>query len=174
MSTAPRILIFTGDGKGKTTAALGMALRAAGHDMRVCVVQFIKNDTTVGELAGAGLARIEIVQAGRGFLPKPGDPRLAEHRAAAAEALRHAGQVIAGGQYGLVILDEICVAVAHGLVEEPQVAEVLAQARPAACIVLTGRGATEGLIALADTVTEMRPIKHAYQAGRSAQKGVEW
>ena len=175
MSHDPRILIFTGDGKGKTTAALGMALRASGHGMRVCILQFIKNDATTGELAAAAdMAHIDIIQTGQGFLPKPGDARMAGHRAAAVEALHRAEEIIAGGEYPVIILDEICVAVSRGLLEEPRVIEVLAKARPEACIVLTGRDAPPGLVALADTVTEMRVVKHGYHAGRKAQKGVEW
>jgi cob(I)alamin adenosyltransferase len=174
MNDSPRILIFTGDGKGKTTAALGMALRASGHGMRSCVVQFIKADPTVGEVAAAAAtANIEIIQTGRGFMPPARNASLGEHRAAAEEGLRKAAEVIAGRQFAVVILDEICLAVERGLLEERQVAEILAQAPPEMCIVLTGRGATPGLIALADTVTEMGCVKHGLSVGRTAQKGVE-
>lgn len=174
MSQLPRILIFTGDGKGKTTAALGMALRAVGHGMRACMVQFIKDDSTVGELAAARSIAIEVVQTGRGFLPPAGDSRLAQHRAAAEEGLHKAAAVLAGGQFAVVILDEICLAVARGLLEEPKVIEAIRLAPPETSIVLTGRYATPGLIAVADTVTEMRAIKHGMNAGIPAQKGVEW
>jgi cob(I)alamin adenosyltransferase len=174
MNDSPRILIFTGDGKGKTTAALGMALRASGHGMRSCVVQFIKADPTVGEVAAAAdTAKIEIIQTGLGFLPPAGNASLDKHREAAQEGLRKAAHVIAGRQFALVILDEICVAVARGLLEERQVADILAQAPAEMCVVLTGRGATPGLIALADTVTEMACVKHGLSVGRTAQKGVE-
>ena len=175
MSRSPRVLIFTGDGKGKTTAALGMALRAAGHGMRSCMIQFIKEDATVGELAAAErLAAIEIVQMGHGFLPPPGDARLAEHREAAAEGLRRAAGILAAGQFPLVILDEVCLAVARGLLGEEEVIAAIRSAAPETCIVLTGRYATEGLLALADTATEMRCLKHGIEAGIPAQKGVEW
>ena len=99
MSDLPRILIFTGEGKGKTTAALGMALRAAGHGMRVCIIQFIKNDTTVGELAAAqGIGTIDMIQTGCGFLPPADSPKLPPHRAAAEEGLHKAAEALASGQ----------------------------------------------------------------------------
>ncbi len=173
MSTLPRILIFTGDGKGKTTAALGMAFRASGHGLRVCIIQFIKADASVGEVAAAAAANIKLVQTGLGFLPPASDPRWLQHQAAAEEGLRLAAQEIAGRQYDLVILDEICLALARGLIHESQVQELLRQAPPEMCIVLTGRDAPPGLIAMADTVTEMRSVKHALHAGRAAEKGVE-
>lgn len=170
----PRILIFTGDGKGKTTAALGMAFRASGHGLRSCIIQFIKSDTTVGEIAAAANSKtIEIHTMGLGFVPPSDDPQLASHCSAAEAGLRKAAEVLASGQFSLVILDEICPAVAHGLIEERQVAELLAKASPDTCLVLTGRDATPGLIALADTVTEMLCINHALAVGRVAQKGVE-
>ena len=174
MSQTPRILIFTGDGKGKTTAALGMAFRASGHGRRTCVIQFIKSDTSVGEvLAAADSANIEIHPLGLGFLPQADGPSLAQHRDAAQAALRKAHEAVAGRCFGLVVLDEICLAVARGLIRECQVADLLAEASPEMCFVLTGRDASPGLIALADTVTEMRSVKHGLQAGRAAQEGVE-
>jgi cob(I)alamin adenosyltransferase len=174
MSRKPRILIFTGEGKGKTTAALGMAWRASGHGLRTCVIQFIKGDASVGELAAAAVSdHVEIHQTGQGFLPLPGDSRFAQHRQAAQEGLRKAAEALTSGRFALVVLDELCLAVARGLVEEQQVADLVAHAPPQMCIVLTGRYATPGLIAMADTVTEMRSIKHALEAGRVAQKGVE-
>jgi len=174
MSERPRILIFTGDGKGKTTAALGMAFRFSGHGMRTCMIQFIKGDTSVGEMAAAAAnAHIEIHQAGLGFLPPDDDPRLAQHRAAAQQGLTQAADAIASRRFDLVILDEICLAVARRLVDEQQVVELLGQASPETCLVLTGREATPGLVLLADTVTEMLAIKHGLAEGRIAQKGVE-
>ncbi len=174
MNPSPRILIFTGDGKGKTTAALGMALRASGHRLQTCIVQFIKNDASVGELAAASaLPNVTIHQTGLGFLPPPDNPRFAEHRAAAQQGLRMAENVLAGRQCFLLILDEICLAVARGLVDSGQVEQLLAHASPEMCIVMTGRGATPELIALADTVTEMLCVKHGMQAGWADQAGVE-
>jgi len=175
MNTPARVLLFTGDGKGKTTAALGMALRASGHGMHTLVIQFIKNDPTSGELqALRNIRGIEIKQMGLGFVPESTDCRFAAHQEAAANALREAATAIASSDYQLIILDEVCVAVARGLLQEEQVCEVVPQARPGCCVVLTGRGATEGLVALADTVTEMRCVKHAFESGGIAQEGVEF
>jgi cob(I)alamin adenosyltransferase len=175
MSGKARILIFTGDGKGKTTAALGMAFRASGHGLPVAIVQFLKGDPTVGEIAAAAKSgHITILQTGLGFLPKPGDPSLADHRAAAQRGIETAREILAAGQVRLLVLDEICLAVERALVEERQVIELIEQAPPEMCIVLTGRGATPGLVAIADTVTEMLVLKHALTTGRTAEKGVEW
>jgi cob(I)alamin adenosyltransferase len=175
MSRLPRILIFTGEGKGKTTAALGMALRAAGHGMRTCIVQFIKDDASVGEVAAIrDIAAIDIFQTGRGFLPAAGDAEIPVHRAAAEEGLRKVREVLANGQYSLVILDEVCIAIARDLLQEQEVIDVVRTARPETCVVLTGRYASAGLIAIADTVTEMRCVQHAFDKGIGAQKGVEW
>ena len=174
MSLPPRILIFTGDGKGKTTAALGMALRAAGHGLQVVVIQFIKNDASVGELqAVENMPSVDVVQTGLGFLPPPASPDFVRHKTAAQQGLRKAEEILSSGKRFLVILDEICLAVARGLVEERHVLELIQRAPPDSCLVLTGRGATEPLIAAADTVTEMRSIKHGLQNGRGGQKGVE-
>jgi cob(I)alamin adenosyltransferase len=175
MSDKPRILLFTGDGKGKTTAALGQALRAAGHGQAVIVLQFIKSDASTGEVAAAGLLPgVILVQAGLGFVPPPQDPRYPEHRAAAGKALRRAEQALVSGAYPLVVLDEVCLAVSLGLLEERDVMAVVQKAPAGTCLVLTGRGATPGLVALADTVTEMRCVKHAHQVGLPAQEGVEF
>ena len=174
MSAKPRILIFTGDGKGKTTAALGMAFRAAGHGLRTCFVQFIKSDATVGEIAAAaGSETIEIHPTGLGFLPPGEHPDFPRHREAAQAGLRKAAEAAADGRYALVVLDEVLLAVARGLIEQDQVAELVAQTAPQVCLVLTGRDASPALIDLADTVTEMRCVKHGLQAGIAAQKGVE-
>jgi cob(I)alamin adenosyltransferase len=174
MSDRPRILIFTGDGKGKTTAALGMAFRAAGHAMRSCIVQFIKSDLSVGEIAAAGVNEfIEIHATGLGFVPPSTDARFERHRAAAQAGLQQAFNAVASGRYAVVILDEICPAVANGLVESSQVLDLMDRAAAETCLVLTGRNAPTELIDRADTVTEMRCVKHDYHAGRPAQKGVE-
>jgi len=174
MAAPTRILVFTGEGKGKTTAALGMALRAAGHGLRVCIIQFIKNDSTTGEIAAiAHVPGVEILQLGRGFLPPRMHDRLGDHECAARGCLARTRQAITSGRYAVVILDEICVAVSCGVLEEYQVLECIQDAPASVCIVLTGRGATPGLINAADTATEMRCLKHAFYVGRPAQMGVE-
>jgi len=173
---ASRVLLFTGDGKGKTTAALGIALRAAGHGLPTLIMQFIKSDSSTGECAALRtLSGMEIRQVGLGFVPRSDDaPQFAEHRRAAEAGLRAAAEALAAGRYRVVILDEVCTAVARGLLNEEAVAAVIRLAPATGIVVLTGRGATSGLTALADTVTEMRCIKHGFDVGRRAQQGVEF
>ena len=175
MNRQSRILLFTGDGKGKTTAALGMVLRTLGHGMRAAVFQFVKNDDTTGELAA--LRRFEtaaIVQMGLGFAPDAASPAFAAHAAAAHKGLDQAAAALASGQWDLVVLDEILIAVAKAMVDEADVIAAVEGAAPGTIVVLTGRGATPGLAALADTVTEMQPLKHGFSRGFPARKGVEF
>lgn len=175
MGVAGRVLIFTGDGKGKTTAALGMVLRAHGHGIPVSVVQFVKSDRETGEFAVLQkMAGVEIVVTGLGFVPRPTDPRFADHCRAAEEGLRIAAEAASSGRYGLVVLDEVCIAVALKLLAEESVLEAVRGAAPDCTMVLTGRGATGGLIDAADTVSEIRSVKHGFDHGRKAQKGVEF
>lgn len=170
-----RILLFTGDGKGKTTAALGMALRASGHGLKTLILQFIKADPTTGEVAACrNLPLIQIVQSGLGFVPPPESPRFADHRRAAEEGLRQAARAMESGGHDLVILDEVCLAVSMGLLAEEEVLRAVRRAGPVRCVILTGRDAGPGLISLADTVTEMRPVRHGFEEGRPAEEGVEY
>jgi cob(I)alamin adenosyltransferase len=170
-----RILIFTGDGKGKTTAALGMALRASGHGMRTLMLQFMKANETVGELTALkNLPGVEIIQMGRGFVPSATDLDFPEHRQAALHALEKAAEALDSKKYDLIILDEICTAMDKGLITEDQIMKLLEESGEVSCLVLTGRGATNRLIAEADTVTEMRSLKHGLREGITAQKGVEY
>ena len=114
-----RVLLFTGRGKGKTTAALGMALRACGHGLRTLVIQFIKADASIGEIQAARhLPSLEIEQYGCGFLPASSSPKFAAHREAAERALRRAREALHSGRYALVILDEVCYAVHRRLLAE--------------------------------------------------------
>jgi len=175
MREKARVLIFTGDGKGKTTAALGLAFRATGHGMRVLVLQFVKGGQETGELAAARqIPGFEIVQRGCGFVPAEGSPQFAVHRQAAENVLREAAEALRAGSHDVVVLDEFCYAVAKNLVSEQSALEVVALAGAGTVLVLTGRGATPGLIAAADTVTEMCLRKHALKAGIKAQRGVEF
>jgi cob(I)alamin adenosyltransferase len=175
MGDAGRILIFTGNGKGKTTAALGMVLRAHGHGIPVSVIQFVKSDRETGEFAALQkMAGVEIAVTGLGFVPRPTDPRFADHCRAAEEGLRIAAEAARSGRYGLVVLDEVCTAVALKLLAEEAVLAAIRGAAPDCTMVLTGRGATEGLIDAADTVSEIRSVKHGFDHGRKAQKGVEF
>jgi len=174
MDRQGRIVLLTGDGKGKTCAALGMSLRAAGHGMRVLFLQFIKHDASTGEIAAlAKIPEIDIVQEGLGFVPKPDDAQYSAHHHAAEVALDKARDAVRSCKYSTVVLDEVCGAVTCGLVEEADVMSLLDDIRPDQCLVLTGRGATPAMIEAADTVTDLHHIKHAYEAGVPAQKGVE-
>lgn len=169
-----RVLLFTGNGKGKTTAAVGMAVRAAGHGLSVMIIQFIKSKS-VGELALADhFENIEILQTGKGFVPDKGDPAFEEHRLAAEYGLKKAEEALTSGQYDLVCLDEVVTTVGKGLISENDLINIIRKTAPATDVVMTGRGATGPLIDLADTVTEMRAIKHGFESGLKAKKGVEF
>ncbi|MBL8019492.1 MAG: cob(I)yrinic acid a,c-diamide adenosyltransferase [Leptospirales bacterium] len=170
----PRILIFTGEGKGKTTAALGMALRAQGHGMQVAVLHFVKGRRDVGEVMA--LERMNGIQdfvGGLGFLPHPDKPEFKDHVKAAHDCLVKAADLIADPDCNMIILDEICWAIHKGLIPEPDVIKLLNSAPEDKVVVLTGRFASQTLMACADTVTEMRSIKHAFDQGVPAQKGIE-
>ena len=172
---AKNILIFTGDGKGKSTASFGMAVRAAGHGQRILILQFMKSDASTGELIGLrDKLGIDIRQMGLGFVPKPDHPKYPAHKEAAQKAFAVAVQAMQSGDYDLLILDEICGTVTAGLVLEQQVLETIAASRDDLNIVLTGRNATIKMIEMADTVTEMVPLKHALETGIPAREGIEF
>ena len=167
------VLVFTGDGKGKTTAALGMALRALGAGLRTSVLQFVKQRETGEHRALADLAagRIEILRLGTGFVGSGAPPEQA--LAAAGKALALARERLTGGRFDLVVLDEILPAVEAGLVSERDVLDLI-DLRPAEVhLVLTGRGATPKVIERADLVTDMRSVKHPHDRGLGAQPGIE-
>jgi cob(I)alamin adenosyltransferase len=174
MGAKPRVLIFTGDGKGKTTAAVGMAVRAVGNSMKVKVIQFAKEAPT-GEMdILKNSLGVEFVQVGLGFLPEESSKEFEKHATAAQEGLLVAKEAIESGEYDIVVLDEICFVVSKNLLEEKAVIECIKKAKAESCIVLTGRNASDGLIELADTVSEMKCVKHGYDCGVKAQKGVEF
>lgn len=168
------IQVYTGNGKGKTTAALGLALRAVGRGLKVCMVQFMKGGGPYGEHLAAEMLKpyLTIIPTGReGWVrrdsPDPEDIRLAN------EALRMAHEALTGGEYDLVILDEVNGAVSFGLLDVDAVLDLM-RSRPASVeLVLTGRNAHEKVIEAADLVTEMREIRHYYKAGVSSRTGIE-
>lgn len=173
------VIVFTGDGKGKTTAAMGMALRAAGNHMRVRVIQFIKGTWKTGEVAAANalLPSLEIVRAGRGFtIERLRDDRIpmAEHAAAAQAGLEEARASLRSGTLDMLVLDEIFGAVTAGLIPLEDLLALVAEKPPLLHLVLTGRGAPADVVSVADLVTEMRLVKHPYAAGIRAQRGVEF
>ncbi len=170
------IIVHTGNGKGKTTAALGMGLRAWGQGLRVCVVQFIKGNWKYGELQAAEKLGPNFVirQMGEGFVKNAKGDKLAEHQAAAEAALAAAEQVIVSGEWDMIILDEINYAVKFGLIPVEKVLELLALKSASLHLILTGRDANPLLIEKADLVTEMKEIKHHHKQGIKAQKGIEF
>lgn len=167
-------MVFTGNGKGKTTAALGMALRSAGHGLKVCFIQFIKGSWNYGELEAVKRFEdvIDFHVMGRGFTWKSED--LAKDTDAARQAWRFALDAMASQRYHLVVLDEFTYLLKYKMIDLPPVLAALA-ARPANLhVAVTGRGAPPELLAAADLVTEMRSIKHPLQNGIKAQKGIEY
>jgi len=173
-TTRGLVHVYTGNGKGKTTASLGLALRAAGHQKKTIMIQFMKGDIYYGELGAARLLSpyLTIVQKGRpDFVDKKNpDPRDVE---LAKEALELAREVIGDNRYDIVILDEINVAMDFGLVSIDEVVDLIEKKPPELELVLTGRYAPKEIIDRADLVTEMVEIKHPYQKGIAARLGIE-
>ncbi|BCG46816.1 Cob(I)alamin adenosyltransferase [Citrifermentans bremense] len=168
------IQVYTGNGKGKTTASLGLALRATGRELKVCMIQFMKGGGPYGEqMAAERLAPfLTIIQTGRPGWVKKDNPHEADKQLA-AEALELAAKTVQGGEYDLVILDEINGAVSMGLVPVEGVLDLMRKKPHHVELVLTGRNAPESVIEAADLVTEMREIKHYYKAGVPARVGIE-
>ncbi|HRR33236.1 MAG TPA: cob(I)yrinic acid a,c-diamide adenosyltransferase [Kiritimatiellia bacterium] len=172
---ANRVILLTGDGKGKTSSALGMVLRAVGHGLRVCVVQFIKRRVDTGEAQALRLLPgVEHLVCGNGFVRERTGEAFEAHARAARDGLARAAERLCDPAYGMVVLDEVCGAVALGLLDVQAVVEALAKAAPGKAVVLTGRDAPPALTALADTVSVVTCVKHAYDHGAPAQRGVEW
>ncbi|MGH9909417.1 MAG: cob(I)yrinic acid a,c-diamide adenosyltransferase [Nitrososphaerales archaeon] len=177
MSDDGLVIVYTGKGKGKTTAALGMALRALGHGFKVVMVQFIKGEWFYGELSSSSKLEpdFELVAAGKGFVGIIDDDKPREdHVAAAKEALRISKEKIASGKYDIVILDEINYAVNLKLISVDDVLELIKIKPKHTTLVLTGNYANEKVIESADLVTEMREIKHPYKQGKKAKRGVDF
>jgi cob(I)alamin adenosyltransferase len=171
------LVVITGHGKGKTTAALGIAVRACGHDMKVCIIQFMKGDLYAGEWDGVKKmnCQIELIPTGKGFCGIQGNPYpYKEHRKNAQEALQIAHQKIESNPPDILILDEINNALHLKLVDLDQVLQVIEQKPPQMHLVLTGRHAHPRLIELADTVSEIVEVKHAYRKGIEPQPGIDY
>lgn len=168
------VQVYTGNGKGKTTAAFGLALRAVGRELRVCMIQFVKGCEPCGEhLAAPRLAPyFTLVQMGhRGWLAE-GEPD-AEATAMARKAFGMAKEAVRGSDYDLVILDEINMAVYYGLVSVEELLQLMREKGPCVELVLTGRKAAPEVLEAADLVTEMREVKHYFKAGVTARIGIE-
>lgn len=167
------VQIYTGNGKGKTTAALGLSLRAVGRGLRVCFFQFVKGGGPYGEhLVAQRLAPLfNIIQTGRPGWVNRDD--ISEDRRLAQEAVERVRAIIVSGDFDLVVLDELNGAIDFGLVDLEQALELIALKPASMELVITGRNAPEALVAAADLVTEMREIKHYYRAGVPARVGIE-
>ena len=171
------VVVITGNGKGKTTSALGIAVRACGHNMRVCIIQFMKGDMYAGEWDGVKKmgCEIELISTGKGFCGIQGNPYpYREHRANAQEAIKLAHLKMESGQEDILILDEINNALHLKLVDLEQVLEIIQHKPPLMHLVLTGRDAHARVVDLADTVSEIKEVKHAYNKGIEPQPGIDY
>jgi len=170
------IIVNTGPGKGKTSAAMGTALRAVGQGMKVLMLQFLKGSWHYGELDAVKAFGDNFImkQMGRGFVkvggaaPDPEDVKMVE------EAWNESREAILSGKWDLVVLDEINYAISYGMLDPAKVVDALKQKPEMVHVILTGRNAHPTIVELADTVTEMRQVKHAYEKGVEAQRGIEY
>jgi len=172
------VLVNTGEGKGKTTAALGLALRAAGHNQKVLILQFIKGRFDTGEFRIIKKLKplIEIERLGKGFIRfKDGKPAPANAQIKnSSESFEYACKKVRSGKHDMIILDEIINLISYGLIKIEDVIDLIKNKPKRLCIVLTGRNAPLELLDIADTVTEMREVKHAFSRGIKAKKGIEY
>ena len=171
-----RVIVLTGTGKGKTTSALGQALRALGHGMRVAVVQFIKGPWETGE--GRTLKRLApevlFVPMGRGFVRRRGEEPDPEDVRAAEDALARAREIVCSGDYGMVVLDEVNYAVHYRLLTPEDILQLIDEKPAAIHLVLTGAYAPGALTDRADLVTEMTSLKHPFDNGAPPREGIEY
>ena len=177
ISNGGLVIVYTGNGKGKTTASLGVALRAVGHGLKVCMVQFIKGEWHYGELNSLKKLEpdFELIVAGKGFIGIIDDDHPIEvHQKAAQEAVALAGDRLSSGIYDIMILDEINYAMKLNLISVQDVLDIIRKKPKKTSLVLTGNYAPDEVIAIADLVTEMREVKHPYQSGIKAKKGIDY
>jgi cob(I)alamin adenosyltransferase len=171
------VVVFTGKGKGKTTAALGIVLRAVGHGHKVGMIQFIKGEWFYGELASSKRLEpeFEMIVAGKGFVGIIDDDHpIEDHRSAAQKAVSLAKEKISSGNYDIVILDEINYALNMNLIILKDVIDIINSRPKKTTLVLTGNYAVREVLELADLVTEMKEIKHPYCRGIKAKKGIDY
>jgi cob(I)alamin adenosyltransferase len=168
--------VYTGTGKGKTTAAWGLALRAAGQGRRVKVIEFIKGPRTTGEHRAARMLgrRVSVETCGLGFYFRRDAEEASRHRAAAERALERARAALTSGRWGVVILDEAAGAVALKLIRTADLVRVLRGRAAGVEAVVTGRGAPAALRRAADYLTEMRAVRHPMGRGVSGRRGIEF
>ena len=171
------VVVLTGNGKGKTTSSMGMVLRAVGHGMRVCVIQFMKGDIYSGEWDGVKLlgSQVDFTSTGKGFCGIQGNPYpYSEHRQNGQDAIELVREKMSSGVFDLMVLDEINNALQLKLVDLEQVLGILAKRPEQLHLVLTGRDAHSEVIDLADTVSQVNEIKHAYRKDIEPQPGVDY
>ena len=177
MSEKGLVIVYTGNGKGKTTAALGMALRAIGYDHKVCMLQFIKGSWHYGEMDSSNKLEpnFELIAVGKGFVGILDDnsPR-EEHEKYAAEAVRICREKIFSEKYDVIILDEVNYAITLGLIDVQEIIKIIKEKPSELDLVLTGRDVKEEIVELADLVTEMKEIKHPFKSGIKAKKGIDF
>ena len=177
MSEKGLVIVYTGNGKGKTTAALGMALRASGYEYKVCMLQFIKGSWHYGEMDSSKKLEpnFELIAVGKGFVGILDDnsPR-EEHEKYAAEAVRICREKIFSEKYDVIILDEVNYAINLGLIEVQEIIKIIKEKPSELDLVLTGRNVKDEIVELADLVTEMKEIKHPFKSGIKAKKGIDF
>lgn len=166
------LMVFTGNGKGKTTAAFGTALRACGHGKNVAAVQFIKGEWPNGERNLLAQHGVEFQVMSTGFTWET--QNRASDTAACQQVWQHARRMLQDASLDLVILDEITYMVSMDYLDLDELIAALQQRPPQQSVIITGRGCHRTLLELADTVSEMRPVKHAFDAGIQAQQGIDW
>ena len=169
-------IVNTGNGKGKTTAALGLALRAWGNGLKVLILQFIKGSWKYGELKAIQQLAPNIIirQMGEGFTQQEDESESEKHRVAAQKTLETAKKEMNSGSWDMIILDELNYAIKFGLIQVEQAVALIALKPQQMHLVITGRDAKEEIIACSDLVTEMKEVKHPYKAGIKAQRGIEF
>jgi cob(I)alamin adenosyltransferase len=171
------IIIYYGNGKGKTTAALGVALRAIGYNHAVCMIQFIKGEWDYGELYSSNKLKpnFELIVTGKGFIGIIDDDHLIEeHVQSSKNALKIAREKISSNKYNTIILDEINYALKLNLITENEVIDLL-DSKPAELnIIMTGNYLSDKILEIADLVTEMKEVKHPYKKGIKAKKGIDF
>ena len=171
------VIVYTGKGKGKTTAALGIALRATGYKKKICMIQFIKGSWHYGEMDSSKKLEpeFEMVTVGKGFVGIIDDKSpIEDHKKIAKEAIKISNEKILSKNYDIVILDEINYAVNLGLISVENVLNLIKSKPPKVDLILTGNYAKKEVIEIADLVTEMREIKHPFQRGIKAKKGIDF
>jgi cob(I)alamin adenosyltransferase len=171
------VIVYTGNGKGKTTAALGIAVRALGYNQKVCMIQFIKGSWHYGELNSAKrlAPEFELITAGKGFVGIIDDtsPK-EEHQKTAKEAIQISRGKILENIYDIIILDEINYSINLGLVKVEDVLELIKTKPEKLTLVLTGNHVRSEIVDIADLVTEMKEIKHPFKSGKKAKKGIDF